>query len=149
MRGAASVAKEPPLRNHTPGGYHSCPVHPSHANPRRAVPAVAGPALIVLAVLFAMRGLVFRDFLSNQHPDILAFWLPRWCYLGHSLRAGHVPVWNPLQFDGAPFASDPQSGWLYAPAMGLFTTLGCGTALRAVIVLQPLLAGLGLYWFLR
>src|SRR5437588_292504 len=96
-----------------------------------------------------MRGLVFRDFLSDQHPDILAFWLPRWCYLGHSLRAGHVPVWNPLQFAGAPFASDPQSGWLYLPVMALFSTLGCGTALRTVIVLQPLLAGLVLYWFLR
>src|SRR6266513_5581534 len=116
---------------------------------RRALPALAGPALIVAAVLFAMRGFVFRGFLTDQHPDILAFWLPRWCYLGHSLRAGHVPVWNPLQFAGVPFAADPQSGWLYAPVMALFSTLGCGTALRMFVLLQPLLAGLGLYWFLR
>ena len=115
----------------------------------RAVPVLAGPLLIVAAVLFAMRGFVFRTFLTDQHPDILAFWLPRWCSLGHSLRSGHLPVWNPLQFAGVPFAADPQSGWLYAPVMALFSTLGCGTALRAFIVPQPLLAGLGLYWFLR
>src|SRR5438105_73269 len=116
---------------------------------RRALPGVAGPALVVVAVLFAMRGFVFRNFLSDQHPDILAFWLPRWCFLGHSLKAGHVPLWNPLQFAGSPFAADPQSGWLYAPVMGLFSTLGCATALRMFIVVQPILAGLGLYWFLR
>jgi hypothetical protein len=115
----------------------------------RFLPAASGPALIVACVVFAMRGLVFRNFLSGQHPDILAFWLPRYCYLGHALRAGHVPVWNPLQFIGVPFAADPQSGWLYAPPMLLFSTLSCGTALRMMIVLQPLLAGLGLYWFLR
>src|SRR5437660_1133097 len=117
--------------------------------PRRVFPALAGPTLIVACVLFAMRGFVFRSFLTGQHPDILAFWLPRFCYLGHSLRAGHIPLWNPLQFAGTPFVSDPQSGWLDAPAMGLFSTLSCGAALRAYIVLQPLLAGLGLYWFLR
>jgi len=128
------------------------PVEASDERPSfssRVLPAVAGPALIVACVLFALRGIVFRGFLSDQHPDILAFWLPRWCYLGHALRAGHVPVWNPLQFDGVPFASDPQSGWLYAPVMVLFRAFSCGTALRMFIVLQPLMAGLGLYWFLR
>ena len=38
---------------------------------------------------------------------------------------------------------------MYVPVMLLFSTLSCGTALRAFIVLQPLMAGLGLYWFLR
>ena len=33
--------------------------------------------------------------------------------------------------------------------MGGIGMLGCGTALRVFIVLQPLLAGVGLYWFLR
>jgi hypothetical protein len=33
--------------------------------------------------------------------------------------------------------------------MALFSLFSCGTALRFFIVLQPLLAGLGLYWFLR
>ena len=99
---------------------------------RRVLPAVAGPTLIVALVVFAMRGFVFRNALTDQHPDVLAFWLPRWCFLGQSLRAGHVPVWDSLQFAGVPFAADPQSGWLYAPVMALFTAFsgsvaGCGT----------------------
>src|SRR5438093_5498011 len=115
----------------------------------RTLAALAGPALIVAAALVGTRGFAFRDLLTTQHPDILAFWLPRFCFLGQSLHAGHLPLWNPHQFIGAPFAADPQSGWLYAPAMSLFGTLSCGTAMRAFIVLQPVLAGLGLYWFLR
>lgn len=116
---------------------------------RRVGTACAGPALIVASVLFALRWFPFGDALTTQHPDILANWLPHYCFLGTSLADGHVPVWNDLQMAGVPFASDPQSGWLNLPAMALFSTLGCGTALRWFIVLQPLLAGLGLWWFLR
>ena len=52
---------------------------------RRAAGAAAGPALIVAVVLVAMRGFAFADLLSNQHPDVLSFWLPRSCLLGRSL----------------------------------------------------------------
>lgn len=116
---------------------------------RRAAGVAGGPALIVASVLIAMRGFAFADLLSNQHPDVLSFWLPRSCLLGRSLAAGHVPLWNPFEMAGTPFAADPQSGWLYLPWMLLSWLLPCGAGLRAFIVLQPILAGLGLYWFLR
>jgi hypothetical protein len=116
---------------------------------RRAIAAVAGPALIVICVLVALRGFVFVNLLSNQHPDILSFWLPRSCLMGRSLAAGHVPLWNPFEMAGTPFAADPQSGWLYLPWMLTSWLFGCGPGLRAFIVLQPILAGVGLYWFLR
>ena len=98
--------------------------------------------------------MVLHDFaflgkLSNQHVDPLAFWLPTHCFLGESLASGHVPTWNPHVMGGVPFAADPQSGWMYLPAMALYTALPCGTAIRWFIVLQPILAGLGTYWFLR
>jgi len=113
------------------------------------VTAVAGPALIVLWVLVALRGFAFVDLLSNQHPDILSFWLPRSCLLGRSLASGQVPLWNPFEMLGTPFATDSQSGWLYLPSMLLSWLFGCGGGLRAFIVLNPILAGLGTYWFLR
>lgn len=87
--------------------------------------------------------------LTDQHVDLISFWLPRWCYLGKSIAAGHVPTWLPNQFGGVPFASDPQSGWLYLPPMLLFSLFSCARALGLFIVLQPILAGLGLYLFLR
>lgn len=116
---------------------------------RRAAAAYAGPALIVALVLFALRGFAFHPLLTNDHPDLLSFWLPRLGFLGRSLAAGHVPLWNPYEMVGYRFAADPQSGFLYVPAMALFATLSPGAALRALIVLNPLLAGLGLYGFLR
>ena len=116
---------------------------------RRAASAVAGPALIVAGVLFALRGFVFADRLSDAHPDILTFWLPRFSFLGRSLAAGHVPLWNPFEMAGYRFAADPQGGWLYLLPMGLFSQLSPAVAMRAFIVANPLIAGLGLFGFLR
>jgi hypothetical protein len=116
---------------------------------RRALAAAAGPALIVVSVLIALRGFAFLPRLTNQHPDILTFWLPRSCLLGDALSHGHVPLWNPFEMAGTPFAADAQSGWLSLPTMAFSWLFGCGNGLRAQIVLNPILAGLGLRWFLR
>jgi hypothetical protein len=116
---------------------------------RRVAAAWGGPLLIAALVVFALRGFAFEGHLSNGHPDILAFWLPRWSFLGRTLADGSIPLWNPYEMTGYRFAADPQSGWLYAPPMLLFSTLGPGLAMRMMIVLQPVLAGLGLYAFLR
>lgn len=116
---------------------------------RRAALACAGPAVIVAGVLLALRGFAFQPLLTSQQPDILSFWLPRFAFLGRSLSAGHVPLWNPFEMLGYRFAADPQSGWLYVPPMILFSALSPGAAIRALIVFNPLVAGLGLFWFLR
>ncbi|MGH2635445.1 MAG: YfhO family protein [Actinomycetota bacterium] len=116
---------------------------------RRALVTVAGPALIVVAALIALRGFAFLPRLTNQHPDVLSFWLPRSCLLGDAVADGRVPLWNPFEMAGTPFAADPQSGWLSLPTMAFSWLFGCGDGLRALIVLQPILAGLGLWWFLR
>jgi hypothetical protein len=121
----------------------------SRSRTRRLLAACAGPALIVACVLFALRGFVFQDRLTQAHPDILTFWLPRFAFLGRSIAAGHVPLWNPFEMAGYRFAADPQGGWLYLGPMALFSTLPPAVAMRAFIVMNPLLAGLGLYWFLR
>ncbi|HEY7763155.1 MAG TPA: hypothetical protein VIC52_09105, partial [Actinomycetota bacterium] len=123
------------------------PTGPGRA--RRAGAAVAGPALIVAGVLFALRGFVFADRLSDAHPDILSFWLPRFSFLGRSIAAGHVPLWNPFEMVGYRYAADPQGGWLYLLPMGLFSRLSPAVAMRAFIVANPIVAGLGLYGFLR
>jgi hypothetical protein len=105
--------------------------------------------LIVVSVLVVLYPFWLFGRLTNQHVDVLAYWLPRWCYLGRSLAHGHIPTWLPYQAGGVPFASDPQSGWLYLPAMLLFATSSCTRAIGLVIVLHPLLGGLGMYGFFR
>jgi hypothetical protein len=116
---------------------------------RRLASTWAGPALILTSVLFALRGFVLGGGLTNQHPDLLTFWLPRWSFLGRTLAAGDIPLWNPLEMMGYRFAADPQSGWLYAPPMLLFGTLSPGLALRLFVAFNPVLAGLGMYALLR
>ncbi len=115
---------------------------------RRLTP-FAGPLLIVACCVFATHGYLFTPRLTNQHPDILSMWLPHFCFLGNSLADGHIPLVNPYQMAVMPYASDPQSGWLSAAPMALFSAFSCTTALRFLIVLNPLLGSLGLYWFLR
>ncbi len=123
--------------------------HDERSTTRRALSWIAGPALIVACVLVALRGIAFLPNLTDQHPDVLSFWLPRSCLLGRAIANGSVPMWNPFELIGTPFAADPQSGWLYVPNMALSWLFGCGGGLRALIVLNPILAGLGLRWFLR
>jgi hypothetical protein len=115
----------------------------------RAAAAAAGPLLITAAVLVVLQGFVFGGRISAQHVDPLSQALPSLCFLKSSLAAGHLPLWNPLQMGGIPFAADPQSGWLTFPAMALAVALPCGAALRVLIPVLPLMAGLGTYAFLR
>jgi hypothetical protein len=123
------------------------------ATPKRGVQqwaaALAGPLLIATVVIVALRDIAFGGMVSSQHPDLLAYFLPHHCFLGRALGSSVVPGWNPYVMGGTPFAADPQSGWMYAPAMALYTALPCAVAARAFTILQPLLAGLGAYWFLR
>lgn len=132
------------------------PAPPGDIAPARRLPRaarlaapLAGPSLIVASVLIALRGFAFGGLLTNQHPDILTFWLPRACFMGRSLAAGHLPLWNPHEMAGTPFAADAQSGWLYLTSMATSWLLPCGDNLQAFIVIQPVIAGLGFFWFLR
>ena len=114
---------------------------------REAARAFAGPLLIVAGVLIVLHDVVFAGLITLG--DISTYFLPSYCFLGKSLAAGHIPAWNPYTMAGTPFASDPQSGWMYLLPMALFTFLPCNPAMRLMIVSLPILAGLGLYWFLR
>jgi len=112
---------------------------------------LAGPVLIVVAVLVVLHWFAFGQRLTLQNRwDTLGYFYVNYCFLGRSLRHLHVPAWNPYQMAGVPFAADPQAGWMSFPQMVLFTAVpSCATALQLFIVFQPLLGGLGMYWFLR
>jgi hypothetical protein len=81
--------------------------------------------------------------------DTATAFYPWYTFLGDQLRAGHIPVWNPYQFAGAPFAADPESGWMYLPAMLAFTLLAPDAAIRAHLLFHILLAGVSTYALAR
>src|SRR5919108_3621624 len=106
-------------------------------------------AALGVAVLAALSGWeLVRDGTLVGMDTATAFY-PWYAYLGESLRSGHVPVWNPHQFSGTPFAGDPESGWAYLPAMLSFALLPLGAAAGAFLVGHLLLAGLATYLLAR
>ncbi|MGH2819272.1 MAG: hypothetical protein ACRDJ5_01320, partial [Actinomycetota bacterium] len=109
---------------------------------------VAAPLLIVLMALLAAAPAIFAGMLPAD-PQLLARWLPNHCLLGRSLASGVIPAWSPNPGGGAAFVADPRSGWLYLLPMLLYPTLGCDAGALVFVALQPLVAGLGLYWLLR
>jgi hypothetical protein len=81
--------------------------------------------------------------------DMTNYWLPLHCFMGSTLRGGHIPGWNPFAMGGMPFAPDPQAGWMSLPAMAFFTALPCGVAIRWLMIALTASTGLAMYWFLR
>jgi len=81
--------------------------------------------------------------------DTATAFYPWYRFLGESLRSGHVPVWNPYQFSGTPFAGDPESGWAYLPAMLAFALLPLAAAAGAFLIGHLLLAGVATYALAR
>lgn len=66
-------------------------------------------ALATLAILWPL-GLTNRVLAG---VDALTYFTPYWAYRMAELRAGHVPLWNPYLFLGAPFLANPQAAVLY------------------------------------
>jgi hypothetical protein len=81
--------------------------------------------------------------------DTATAFFPWYTFLGEQLRAGLIPTWNPHVFSGAPFAADPESGWMYLPVMLAFTWLPLDAAARAHLLLHILLAAISTYAFAR
>jgi len=108
---------------------------------------------IALGILFALTAIImthrwiFDDWVGRH--DLLAFFVPWYGYLGDRLAAGDIPGWNPSLFGGSPFAGDPESGWMYLPAMLLFPFLSVVTAYKFLILAQLLIAGTATYAFGR
>jgi hypothetical protein len=104
-------------------------------------------ALTALIAVVAWNRLVFDAWLTRF--DLFTFFLPWYTFLGERLRAFDVPGWNPHLFSGAPFAGDPESGWMYLPAMLLFSLLPTLAAFKGMIAVQLAVAAFSTYALAR
>jgi len=123
------------------------PASPGQAVTSRRADCVALCILLALTAIIMIHRWIFDDWVSRH--DLLAFFIPWYGYLGDRLAAGDIPGWNPYVFGGSPFAGDPESGWMYLPAMLLFPFLYVVTAFKFLILLQLLIAGTATYAFGR
>ncbi len=114
----------------------------------RAVIAEYGPFLVPVLLLlpglgsfmYPGSGALFSDAAVTHYPNAL--------FLQTALRHGEVPLWSPQILSGFPFVAHPYSGLWYPPYwLALLFPLPLG--LNVVLALHVLLAGAGMYAFLR
>src|SRR4029077_17053039 len=67
---------------------------PTPGRSRAAAVASAGPLLIVAVTLFVLRHYPLEPRMDSS--DMTNYWLPLHCFMGSTLRAGHIPGWNPF-----------------------------------------------------
>jgi hypothetical protein len=116
---------------------------PRRRGARRAL--VAACLVLLPAVMFAG---VWENGGAAALEDDLIYYLPTRQYIGERIRAGDWPAWNPYVGLGGSVAADPQSG-LWYPGTLLFVVLPPLVAYCLTLYLHFILAGWGMYRFLR
>ncbi len=106
------------------------------------LPLILAPLILFAPVLFTGRALFWGT-------PALQF-APWWDFAWKTLRAGHLPLWNPLAGMGAPLIANYQSALFYPPHwLYFFLHLLGGVPLMAwgmalLVVLHLMWAGLGM-----
>lgn len=85
---------------------------------------------------------------NNAMPDIITQIYPWKTITIESLKLGQIPLWNPFSFAGTVHAGNYQSA-IFSPFNVLFFLFSFIDAWSILILLQPILAGLGTYLFIR
>lgn len=137
------------LTNASDGVGSSVPEAISGESPRyRPSSDVTALAILVLLTLVvAWNRLNFDDWLGRF--DLATFFLPWLSTMGERVRAFAVPGWNPHLFAGTPLAGDPESGWMYVPAMLAFGFLPVLSAMKTMVAGQLIVASLSTYAYAR
>ena len=85
---------------------------------------------------------------NGAMPDVVDQIYPWKHFAIESLKNGQIPFWNPYSFSGTPHFANYQSA-VFSPFNILFLILPFIDAWSLLVLLQPLLAGVFLYLFLR
>ena len=108
-----------------------------------------GVALLLLSALVLV--FFWKIALTNRilaGLDVFAYFYPYRDFVSDAWQAGHVPLWNPYLFMGAPLLANSQAGALY-PLHWPLMWLSAPKQIAWSIVLHIWLAGAGTYLFVR
>ena len=112
---------------------------------------------------FERRGLIFLIYLClalSLYPEVVAgamtfakrdiqfFYFPVWHHAVDSLRAGHLPLWDPYTAFGVPFLANIQACVFYPPTL-LFHLGGFTHMFNLYVLLHVTLAGFFMYLWMR
>lgn len=85
---------------------------------------------------------------NNAMPDVITQIYPWKQITIESLKQGQIPLWNPFSFSGTVHAGNYQSA-VFSPFNILFFLFSFIDAWSIFVLLQPIVAALGTYLFLR
>lgn len=74
----------------------------------------------LLTVAFFWRTISGDVYQPADGGDLVSFLYPTYRFAAAALTNGHLPLWNPTLYGGAPFIADIQAGFLYPPNLVLF-----------------------------
>src|SRR3972149_2367272 len=110
---------------------------------RRFLPLLALAAL----VLIFLRQAAFTNLIFAR-GDTLLYFYPYWDYRARTLLSGHLPLWNPYLFMGAPFLANSQAGVFY-PLNWPLAFFPAPVAVKISILVHLGLALVGAFVFAR
>ena len=102
---------------------------------------------LVLLLLAATWKLTLGDRIVAR-GDLLLYFYPLRDFAAAALRSGHIPLWNPYNFMGAPFLANPQTAVFYPPNI-LLSWLPVERAVSLNIVVHLVIAALGTFALAR
>ncbi len=109
---------------------------------------MATALLLVLTLLFLGETLYPpRGFAIGAH-DMRGLFYPWFTYLRDSIEGGNLPFWDPYQFLGYPFLSNPQVAFFYPPTW-LALILPINVAISWIIAFHIWLSAVGMFFFVR
>jgi hypothetical protein len=119
----------------------STEVHPRSVADLLGLSTVLGVVLGTVTFTYRRQGITSLDSFT--------FFIPWFTKLAERLRAGDIPAWNPHILGGVPFAGDPESGWMYVPAMLTYLIFSPPAAFFAFGILLAAIGGFATYAFAR
>lgn len=81
--------------------------------------------------------------------DTYSYYFPQKTFYADELRAGRLPLWNPLVGHGYPTAGESQTGVWYPPHLLLYRVLEVNTAYNATQLIHYVLAFVATWLFAR
>jgi hypothetical protein len=102
--------------------------------------------LLPLLLLFFWK-IAFTNLILARGDTFLYFY-PYWDYRAQVLLSGHLPLWNPYLFMGAPFLANSQAGVFY-PLNWPLVVFPAPVAVKIALVVHLLIAALGAHRFAR
>ena len=103
---------------------------------------------LLLAIIFLNRALVPSEGYALGAHDTSGLFIPWITYVKQSLSDGRLPLWNPYEFVGYPFLSNPQVGFFY-PLAWLTFLLPTNLGLSWYVLVHLWLAACGMFLFVR